>query len=60
MLESAVLPAEIEQLPDRTGYLKFASRPEWIRVGFPVYALERVAEPFVPAGADEIRRLPSA
>ena len=27
--ESAVLPAEIEQLPDLAGYLKFASQPSW-------------------------------
>jgi type IV secretory pathway TraG/TraD family ATPase VirD4 len=30
--ESAVLPAEIEQLPDLCGYLKFASASEWLRV----------------------------
>jgi hypothetical protein len=30
--ESAVLPAEIEQLPDLCGYLKFASGGEWLRV----------------------------
>jgi len=30
--EAAVLAAEIEQLPDLTGYLKFASGPEWRRV----------------------------
>jgi len=30
--EPAVLPAEIEQLPDLAGYLKLASRPEWVRV----------------------------
>ena len=30
--ESAVLPSEIEQLPDLQGYLKFASTPEWRRV----------------------------
>ncbi len=30
--EPAVLAAEIEQLPDLTGYLKFASNPEWRRV----------------------------
>ena len=30
--ESAVLPAEIEQLPDLAGYLKFASHPAWLRV----------------------------
>jgi type IV secretory pathway TraG/TraD family ATPase VirD4 len=27
--ESAVLPSEIEQLPDLQGFLKFASQPEW-------------------------------
>jgi hypothetical protein len=30
--ESAVLPSEIEQLPDLAGYLKFASNPIWRRV----------------------------
>jgi len=32
--EPAVLPSEIEQLPDLQGYLKFASQPEWRRVKF--------------------------
>ena len=31
-VEAAILPSEIEQLPDLTGYLKVASRPEWLRV----------------------------
>jgi Type IV secretion-system coupling protein DNA-binding domain len=30
--EAAVLPSQIEQLPDLEGYLKLASRPEWIAV----------------------------
>jgi hypothetical protein len=30
--ESAVLPSEIEQLPDLQGYLRFASQREWRRV----------------------------
>ena len=30
--ESAVMPAEIEQLPDLQGYLKCASQPAWRRV----------------------------
>jgi type IV secretory pathway TraG/TraD family ATPase VirD4 len=30
--ELAVLPSEIEQLPDLQGFLKFASQPEWRRV----------------------------
>jgi hypothetical protein len=33
--ESAVLPAEIEQLPDLAGFLKFASHPAWLRVRLP-------------------------
>jgi type IV secretory pathway TraG/TraD family ATPase VirD4 len=45
--ESAVLAAEIEQLPDRAGFLKIASQPAWMRVAFPVYDLPKVAEPFV-------------
>lgn len=32
VVESAVLPSEIEQLPDLEGYLKFASTPGWTRV----------------------------
>lgn len=30
--EPAVMPSELEQLPDLEGYLKLASRPEWTRV----------------------------
>jgi hypothetical protein len=45
--ESAVMAAEIEQLPDRAGFLKFASQPAWMKVKFPVYELPKVAEPFV-------------
>ena len=30
--ERAVLPAQIEQLPDLNGYLKFASMPDWHRI----------------------------
>ncbi len=45
--ELAVMAAEIEQLPDRTGFLKFASRPGWMRVVFPVYQRPKVAEPFI-------------
>jgi type IV secretory pathway TraG/TraD family ATPase VirD4 len=35
VIEEAVLPAEIEQLPDLVGYLKLASRPEWLNVELP-------------------------
>jgi Type IV secretion-system coupling protein DNA-binding domain len=31
-VESAVLPSQIEQLPDLSGYLKFASDPKWLSV----------------------------
>jgi type IV secretory pathway TraG/TraD family ATPase VirD4 len=31
-VEAAVLPAEIEQLPDLSGYLKTAASPVWLRV----------------------------
>ena len=42
------MSAEIEQLQDRTGFLKFASQPGWMRVAFPVYEIEKVAAPFMP------------
>jgi type IV secretory pathway TraG/TraD family ATPase VirD4 len=31
-VEPAVLPSQVEQLPDLTGYLKYASDPQWQRV----------------------------
>jgi Type IV secretion-system coupling protein DNA-binding domain len=31
-VEAAVLPAQVEQLPDLAGYLKYASDPTWQRV----------------------------
>jgi len=34
LIESAVLAAELEQLPDLTGYLKTAAAPQWLRVSF--------------------------
>jgi type IV secretory pathway TraG/TraD family ATPase VirD4 len=45
--EFAVMAAEIEQLPDRAGFLKITSQPAWMRVAFPVYDIPKVAEPFV-------------
>jgi type IV secretory pathway TraG/TraD family ATPase VirD4 len=35
-IEPAILSSEIEQLPDRTGFLKLASHPEWLKVVVPV------------------------
>jgi type IV secretory pathway TraG/TraD family ATPase VirD4 len=32
VIEAAVLSAEIEQLPDLSGYLKFASHPAWLTI----------------------------
>lgn len=32
VIESAVLPSEIEQLPDLSGYLKIASQPAWMKI----------------------------
>jgi type IV secretory pathway TraG/TraD family ATPase VirD4 len=46
--ESAVLPSEIEQLGDRMGFVKFASRPAWLRVQFPDLSQEKIAPAFVP------------
>jgi type IV secretory pathway TraG/TraD family ATPase VirD4 len=44
--EPAVLPAEIEQLPDLAGYLKVASRPGWSRVRLaPAPALTPESQP---------------
>lgn len=47
--EVAVMPAEIEQLPDRIGFLKFTSQPAWMKVAFPYYDLPKTAEPFITA-----------
>ena len=47
--ESAVMAAEIEQLADRAGFLKFASQPAWMRVSFPYFDIAKIAEPFVGA-----------
>jgi type IV secretory pathway TraG/TraD family ATPase VirD4 len=34
VIEAAVLPSELEQLPDLTGYLKRASSAEWMKISF--------------------------
>lgn len=46
--EPAVMAAEIEQLPDRAGYLKVASHPAWAKVHFPIHQLPKVAESYQP------------
>jgi type IV secretory pathway TraG/TraD family ATPase VirD4 len=52
--ELAVMAAEIEQLQDRTGFLKLASQPGWMRVSFPVYETEKIAAPFVPGKSEPL------
>jgi len=39
--EAAVMPSEIEQLPDFTGYLKTASSPAWLKVAFDRHSSSR-------------------
>jgi type IV secretory pathway TraG/TraD family ATPase VirD4 len=46
--EVAVMPAEIEQLPDRTGFLKFTSQAAWMKVTFPYFDVPKVAQAFEP------------
>ena len=48
-VEAALLPSEIEQLPDLAGYLKLASTPHWRRVAFsaPQLAPKKTAVPAV-------------
>ena len=48
--ELAVVAVGVEQVPDRTEFLKFASKLGWMRVAFPVYEIPKVAEPFLPIG----------
>ncbi len=47
-VEAAVMPAEIEQLPDRSGFLKMPSHTAWLKLSFPYFKLPKIAEPFVP------------
>ena len=47
--ELALLPSEIEQLPDLAGFLKVASRPQWLRVALQHGAYGRKA----PAASEE-------
>jgi hypothetical protein len=49
-VESAVMGAQIEQLPDLAGYLKLASRPEWRRVRLQPLGTERSVGDREPAG----------
>jgi hypothetical protein len=60
-VEAAVLPSQIEQLPDLTGYLKRASEPEWRQVRLqvkPARDTHRVVEPLAePVRAPRVREV---
>lgn len=43
-VEAAVMASEIEQLPDLAGYLKLASRPQWLRVALAHPSAVRTAD----------------
>lgn len=43
-VEAAVMASEIEQLPDLAGYLKLASRPQWLQVALPRPPVARTAQ----------------
>jgi len=52
VIEPAVLAAQVEQLPDLTGYLKYASDPNWVRVRLDAMQAWRDAKPVAPASRD--------
>ena len=47
-LELAVLPSEITQLPDLTGYLRVSGRPDWLKLSFQWIDVEAHASPREP------------
>lgn len=47
--EPAVMDSEITQLADCTGYLKIASRPNWLKVSFKPITFSAQVEPYVTA-----------
>ncbi len=49
-VESAVMAAQIEQLPDLAGYLKIASQPQWRRVALRPMARDAAVEARVTTG----------
>ena len=57
-MEAAVLPAQVEQLPDLAGYLKYASDPRWRRVRLDAkraWQQQRAAEPATRAAEPAAR-----
>jgi hypothetical protein len=47
-VEKAVLPSEITRLEDCAGYLKLATRPDWMAVGFKPIAFPARVDAAVP------------
>ena len=45
-VEDAVMASEIEALPDRAGFVKFASGGAWNFVNFPYFDVKQQAEPY--------------
>ena len=50
-IEPALMASEIERIPDLSGFLKLASRPDWLRVRLTRRAHER-KRPFEPSPGD--------
>jgi len=50
-VEPAVMPTQIEQLPDLAGYLKQASDPRWQSVRLAAVRQWRERQPVAPASA---------
>jgi type IV secretory pathway TraG/TraD family ATPase VirD4 len=55
-VESAVLPSQIEQLPDLAGYLKFASDPAWLSVRLEARKAWEQRRTYAAAEASELAR----
>ena len=53
-VEPAVLPSQVEQLPDLAGYLKYASDPNWARVRLDAKQAWRAAKPAAAAARERI------
>lgn len=55
-VEAAVLPSQVEQLPDLTGYLKYASDPTWQRVRLDARNAWNAAKPAQAGAANDRQR----
>jgi len=51
-LERAVLPSQITQLPDLSGYLKISGRTEWLKLAYEPIKLEEDISPKEPTRLD--------